>query len=391
MTTIYIMINILVAYILTIILNKNGFALTPYTNGIYVGITGVITVVYLILNAKKIHLRFSKYELIIFLLLLFLFIEGLVIGIINGNPLIYVISDSLYLLLIILIMITIKISCYLSPFSMEKFSPLTCIIFYIFIIASSILSLNITSIKLLSVVLLIISLKKNNNMLMLTNIIGIIAVSVFSNRTFLLTLIICLVIYYISLVLTKRIPLKAIYFIPIIFVLAFTLYQNPTFQNTPLGKRVDKVVDVFSNENQGIRNDISISNRLFESKLVLNNLNENQIFWITGTGSGSVLNMSLSNDTSVKHSALLGASEVHNIHLLPMALLYRYGIIGVILLAQIIIIIIIRLKYSLPLCLSVICILLFSFMASNYFFSEPLLWISLSLIFNKEIMKSSTG
>lgn len=53
--------------------------------------------------------------------------------------------------------------------------------------------------------------------------------------------------------------------------------------------------------------------------------------WALGFGSGATLDMSGSSDASVQNAALLGAEDVHNIHLLPVAMLYRFGLAGVLL------------------------------------------------------------
>jgi hypothetical protein len=112
-------------------------------------------------------------------------------------------------------------------------------------------------------------------------------------------------------------------------------------------------------------------------------------------GSGATIDgSSVFSDGSVLNSALLGSGKIHNIHLLPFSLIFRYGFIGLLLFILITYIVyqsfIKVLNESADSSiifwnLFLILWFFFSVPAASFLWSMPVFWISLSMITKKNL------
>jgi hypothetical protein len=137
---------------------------------------------------------------------------------------------------------------------------------------------------------------------------------------------------------------------------------------------------------------LSLSQRLDEAKAVIAYWCLNPFNFLFGGGMGATIEGFSFKDIGVADSALLGKTAIHNIHLLPFALIFRYGVIGIGLFLILIynlfkyLFIIILSKQSLFKTLIVFqfCWILYSFPAASYLWTCPLFWITLAYVSNEK-------
>ena len=76
--------------------------------------------------------------------------------------------------------------------------------------------------------------------------------------------------------------------------------------------------------------DISTNQRLYEADMVMNKLaSEKPISFFFGLGNGATLDLSQTPDETIKAVYEGNLDQVHCIHLLPFAILYRQGLVGI--------------------------------------------------------------
>jgi hypothetical protein len=142
---------------------------------------------------------------------------------------------------------------------------------------------------------------------------------------------------------------------------------------------------------------LSLKQRIDEAKIVVQYWCSNPIHFLFGGGMGATVEGFGFKDTGVAGSALLGKSSIHNIHLLPFSLIFRHGILGIVLF---IILIYNLIKYFFKIILSQkslfktvivfqFCWILYSFPAASYLWTCPLFWITLAYISNEKRIKIS--
>ena len=142
---------------------------------------------------------------------------------------------------------------------------------------------------------------------------------------------------------------------------------------------------------------LSLSQRIDEAKLVTVNWVSNPFNFLFGGGMGATIEGFAFKDEGVTNSALLGKSAIHNIHLLPFSLLFRYGLFGVIIF---LLLIYNLLKYFFIIILSENSLIktliifqfswiLYSIPAASYLWTCPLFWITLAYISNERKIKRS--
>ncbi len=134
----------------------------------------------------------------------------------------------------------------------------------------------------------------------------------------------------------------------------------------------------------------SISQRMIEAQVVFEMWTSSITSFIFGTGSGGVIDGGkLFLDNSVLGSSLLGKSKVHNIHILPFSMIFRYGLVGLILF-----LVLLKIVYKTLLgilneskseqeifwSLLLIFWFFFSIPAASFLWSMPVFWISLTFI-----------
>ena len=137
---------------------------------------------------------------------------------------------------------------------------------------------------------------------------------------------------------------------------------------------------------------LSLSQRIDEAKAVIAYWCLNPFNFLFGGGMGATIEGFSFKDIGVADSALLGKTAIHNIHLLPFALIFRYGIIGI---GLFLILIYNLFKYLFKIILSEqslfktliafqFCWILYSFPAASYLWTCPLFWITLAYVSNEK-------
>ena len=137
---------------------------------------------------------------------------------------------------------------------------------------------------------------------------------------------------------------------------------------------------------------LSLSQRIDEAKVVIAYWCSSPFNFLFGGGMGATIEGFSFKDIGVADSALLGKTAIHNIHLLPFALIFRYGVLGIVLFFILIynlvkyLFIIILSEPSLFKTLIVFqfCWILYSFPAASYLWTCPLFWLTLAYVSNEK-------
>jgi hypothetical protein len=137
---------------------------------------------------------------------------------------------------------------------------------------------------------------------------------------------------------------------------------------------------------------LSLSQRIVEAKAVIIYWCLNPFNFLFGGGMGATIEGFSFKDNGIADSALLGKTAIHNIHLLPFSLIFRYGLIGIGLFFMLVYNLF---KYFFRIILSEsslfktlivfqFCWILYSFPAAAYLWTCPLFWITLSYVSNEK-------
>lgn len=137
---------------------------------------------------------------------------------------------------------------------------------------------------------------------------------------------------------------------------------------------------------------LSLSQRIVEAKAVIIYWCLNPFNFLFGGGMGATIEGFSFKDNGIADSALLGKTAIHNIHLLPFSLIFRYGLIGIGLFFMLVYNLF---KYFFRIILSEsslfktlivfqFCWILYSFPAASYLWTCPLFWITLSYVSNEK-------
>ena len=330
-----IFINIISSFI-----DSVGFALTPYVRVVQL----FFTVLFFILNIVNIKFpqsfkkNISYQKLFVFGWLAFA-ILSVFIGLINKNPILYVITDFIYVFFgaILFFIIDKENKFVLNNRKFYLFSIVLIFIGYICVF------FNIEAPALLLILIAII-----------------IFINILNRKT--ITVIFLLIAYFILVVSTNRTQLIVFFLLFIVFLLkkarrfytnkavlffglsimiliyllkeqileGFLFFINP---KSNIGYRINQIVVIF-NEGIDYSNPFftSIAQRIIEVEVVIKYWTTNVFTFLFGLGSGATIDGSkFFSDSSVLNSSLLGSNKVHNIHLLPFSLIFRYGLVGLIL------------------------------------------------------------
>jgi hypothetical protein len=167
-------------------------------------------------------------------------------------------------------------------------------------------------------------------------------------------------------------------------------YYN--FLNSKIERRYEETINIFQ---YGISEEISIpmQQRIYEAETVFEIIYDNPLILLFGKGFGATVDMTESSDSSVISSQIISADKTHNIHILPISIIYRYGLIGITMYFLIIFrafINILKIKkyqnrtfeFEILYLISnfyIISLFSYSFMASSIFFTDPLFGIFLAV------------
>jgi hypothetical protein len=139
-----------------------------------------------------------------------------------------------------------------------------------------------------------------------------------------------LVVFPILLAIGRRRP-KVFVFVLFAFlacVLSFFVIAGSGNSGRSLDVRIMQVYSVISGEGD-YEDSLSLHQRVYEYRRVIDELKKDGFALLFGRGAGASMNMIDAPDDAVRRSALLGEGLVHNIHFLWGALLFRYGMFGV--------------------------------------------------------------
>jgi hypothetical protein len=142
---------------------------------------------------------------------------------------------------------------------------------------------------------------------------------------------------------------------------------------------------------------LSLAQRVQEAKLVFEYWTSSIYNFLFGGGMGATIQGFSFKDDGVANSALLGKSAIHNIHLLPFSLIFRYGVFGVfifILLMKNVLNYFFKILLSQNSLFKTLIIfqfswILYSIPAASYLWTCPLFWITLAYISNEKKTKHS--
>ncbi|MEK4870726.1 hypothetical protein [Niallia sp. FSL W8-1348] len=394
----YILIYSIGTKVIEIGLGKIGFAAIPYVRALIVASTLFGIFMFMLIKFINRNFEIPKKDLIIVSLILYYIILTACIGLYLGNSLLYILSDMAYVILGLMIYIVTRIGKVYIEINMNTLNKIMlitglCLLIVKFMGVNSLLvSIFFIHAALLTYAVFIFSFKS-----ILINIIPLLVLLPSLNRTAFLTLIILIGFTTFLMLLKGKVKQAFI----IIFITSFVILfasigfsyvinnlvqiSQWEFMSTPLGRRIYNTLIVFADNS--VSKDISIQQRLFEVKAVLDSLGNNPLKWIFGVGLGGTLDMSTSLDTSVQSAALLGEADVHNVHILPAATVFRFGLVGLLVVTAIFFNIIKTLfktkdPTAFVFAFAGFAIIIFSLSASSFMITEPILWLSLAVIKN---------
>jgi len=373
---------------------ENIFASIPYYRLAIIAFTFLFFLPELLFGKIKLNFkRISNEGLFVFLWGAFSVIE-LIFGIVKGNPKVYIIADFVYILfggyLYLIIGNKMKINSLTSQ-NLESFTAWFLILIYLLLFFSFTIS-EVFFIVLLSLLYLFLIQKKYK--LLLVALIPFFIQITNSNRALLicfLTLVLLFGTYKLSLYLKKQDRLLLITFLLLFIVFFYEEILTILFgfipKNTQLYYRFQQLLEII---NLGVDFNnpyhISIAQRLVEAKLVLQLWLSD--FWpfIFGSGLGGVIDGALFIDPSVTKTALLGSKSVHNIHLLPFALIHKYGLLGLIIFGMLLVEFYNSINYIIKKAtntvfvfwnLVFVLLFIYSLPAASFLWTTPLFWIAL--------------
>ena len=373
---------------------ENIFASIPYYRLGLLTFTFLFFLPELLLSKIKISFkRVSNESLFVFLWCAFSIIE-LVFGILKGNPKVYIIADFVYIFfggyLYLIVANKMKFNS-LSDFNIDNFAKWFLILIYSFLI----FRFTISEVFFILVLCLsyIFLIQKKYKLLLLSLIPFFIQITN-SNRALLICFLTLLLLYgahKLSLYVKKQDRLLLITFVLLFIIFFFEEILTILFgfipNNTQLYYRLKQLLEIinsgvdFSNPYH-----ISIAQRLIEAKLVMQLWLSDFWSFIFGCGLGGVIDGALFIDPSVTKTALLGSKSVHNIHLLPFALIHKYGLFGIVVLGMLLVEFYNSINNIIKKTLSnvfifwnLVFVLLFiySLPAASFLWTTPLFWISL--------------
>lgn len=384
-----------------------GFSLTPYIRIILITVTFgffLIDILNVKIPIKSNSLVFSYNGLFVYGWLIFAIIS-IFLGLLNKNPILYILTDFIYVFfgaLLFLITEQRKSNHTLPAFFWVYISR----IFAGFALVCLIFDLKSPSLLLVVMVALIyLNIIKKRGLEFSLLLIPYLLLVVTTNRTQLVVFFLMFLILFLNKsrhYFSKKVVL--LFGLGMFFILFFLKHQILDFMlffvnpKSNIGFRIQQLSIIL---NEGIDYSssfmVSISQRVVEAKMVFHYWIDNSINFIFGLGSGATIDGGkFFIDGSVLNSSLLGSNRVHNIHLLPFSLIFRYGFIGLLLFCILLYIVFKSLvkvlnekEDSSVIFWNLFFILwfIFSIPAASFLWSMPVFWISFSMIKNKKLTK----
>lgn len=345
------------------------------------------------LKKIRVYKFLTNENILIVTWLLFSVIE-LIYGFLAKNPKLYLIADFVYILFGTYLFIIVshrkeKIES-ASKLKMFSFWLIGGIIFlqaFSFTVSEFFFLLLLSSIY--------IFLVKKKYLLSLLFVIPFLLQVINSNRSLLVCLLAILVFYLLHRLSAVLKKIDIYLFVGLFFLLIFTFSQElitviSTFipEDSMIAFRLEQLLEIL---NKGVDYNnpfhVSIAQRLLEIKAVTNIwLND---FWsfLFGGGLGAVIDGDQFIDKSVTNLALLGAHSIHNIHVLPFALIHKYGFLGILIFLMLIIEVYNSIKKIVfnpssieifwDLCF--VLIFIYALPAASFLWTTPFFWMCLAM------------
>lgn len=387
-------------YIIFSFLDIGGFTLTPYIRLFLIVFTSLFFTIDILKIKFSVKNKISKLHfsnIFVYGWLLYGVISVL-IGVLNKNSILYIITDFIY----------IAFGSLLFYISDQNNRGKVTSSHFFFRFSRILASLAITCfflnfkppalLLILMVVLIYIHILKARLLDALFLLIPYFLLVFSTNRAQLVVFFLMVFIFLMKkfrIYFTKRLVLfLALSIIIVLFFLKQELINLVLFfvdENSNIGFRVRQIAVILT-EGIDYSNPFftSISQRIIEVEVVIDYWTENVISFLFGLGSGATIDGSkFYTDGSVLNSALLGSRNIHNIHILPFALIFRYGLIGLLLFCLLLLTVyksfikvlnedkdIEKVFWN----LFFIFWFFFSIPASSFLWSMPIFWISLSMI-----------
>jgi len=394
----------LVFFILEFIFN-NLFASIPYYRLAIILFTFIFfTPTFLLKKQNLVRRKIKNQDYIVIIWCLISIIE-FIHGFLIGNPRIYLFADFIYIIFGVYIYFMLSNNILENNeniYNLENFGKLLILFFILFYFVNGFFSENFYFISLsLTYVFLI----KRKYLLALFLLIPFLIQIKYSNRALLICFISTIIFYFIfkmSLFLNKRgriLMLTFISFFLVFFHQEFLIVLIKLVpENSDLYFRIQQLLDVIEKGiDFGDPRHVSIAQRLVEAKVVISIWVKNIFTFIFGSGLGAVIDGNLFIDSSVTKTALLGAKSIHNIHLLPFALIHKYGLLGLILFFILVIEFLNSIKNILKKNqniifvfwnLTYVLIFVYSLPAASFLWTSSLFWITLSMKRNSLYVKN---
>lgn len=361
------------------------------------------------INLFNVSIKNNSENLLSLLWLIFSII-GFFVGVINGNPILYLFTDLIYILFgyflyrIFLTNLTLwtEISQGLSPQQEKSFTSIIVLMAIIsFIFQTELPSFFVV----FTLIQSLFFYNSKKHFLCLGCLTPFFFQLINSNRALLIVFLILLFFTYSQNKFTKKNikNLLLIAFVICCFFLYFIddillfIIQNLT-SNPILSVRLNQIVLIFNGKaNWNSPSMLSLKQRLDEVNMVIEFWLSSPFKFLFGGGMGATIEGFAFKDAGVTGAAILGKSAVHNIHVLPFAFIFRYGFLGVLLF---LILLNNLFKYFISILLSKNSIyktmiifqfswILYSIPAASYLWTCPLFWITLAYISNgKKIFNS---
>lgn len=385
----------------------SGFAASPYISIISISFTLLYFFKYFLSMNIFLNTRINfKDESGFVFLWLFFTILSMLVGLVNSNPIVYIVTNFLYILIgYMLFCVTVHIKKHnllmdRTPFSYQlKFIKKLAVFLFFISTASLIIVQKIPSamsIFMLSLGLVFFILRRFSYSLLL--FVPVLVQVPLSNRALLVSILLCVVMYIYRIAGKKKFFQRylILIFLPSFILLMFygllVVILQLIPQDSPMFFRLNQLILISKEGLDFTRSDmISIAQRVLEARLVIDNWLSSPFNIPISTGLGSVIDGDLLIDKSVTNSALLGTNTIHNIHILPFALIHKYGLLGIVIFTLLILSWIKSFKnildadynsFNITFLLSNIFFCLwfvYSLPASNFLWTSPIFWISCAL------------
>lgn len=369
----------------------HGFAFVPYYRLLVI----LLTFSYFLVHFYKQKLVFKKLnnEFIVVFLWAFFTIINFVYGLIIGNSKLYLVADTIYILFgLFLFVLALNIKNPFFSFSdLSLLSKKIILLFLVLVILDWSVS-EIFFIILLSLLFICVNEKQYKISLLL--LLAFLFQVSNSNRALLVCFLAIIAIGFLKKT-TKYIG-KIDRFLLAFFLVSFISFFYKEFffylqEITPRGSSIYyRIKQINSIITSGIDftnpKHISIAQRIVEAKVVISLWLDNFWTFIFGSGLGAVIDGSLLIDKSVTGNALLGPKSIHNIHLLPIALIHKYGSLGLLIFSLLSIEvynsfkkIIVNKDVTIFWDLLFVLIFVYSLPAASFLWTTPVFWIAFAM------------